>query len=265
MKPQPAHSIWFVRFYRSFLWLYPPAFRQAYREPMLQVLQDAMHDGELRSPGILSAFFIDLIVSLCKENLRMLRHELVKRTLIFQALLLTTICSMFALAMYGTVQHALRSGANDPQFQMAGDAVTQLEQGADAASIVGPHQVDMTRSLAPFLIVYDSNGMPVASAAQLNGRAPKPPFGVFRHASEHHLNVLTWQPESGVRIAAVIEPYAGQRSGFVLAGRSLRVVEERESTTLQMVGLAWLGMMAIVLVATTGFAFLTKRESSSSA
>jgi hypothetical protein len=163
--------------------------------------------------------------------------------------------------MYATVQHALRSGANDPQLQMAGDPVTQLEQGVDAATVVGSRQVDMARSLSPFLIVYDASGEPIASAAQLNGHAPKPPIGVLHYASTHQQNVVSWQPERGVRIAAVVQPYARQHAGFVLAGRSLRVVEERENTTLQMAAFAWLGMIALVLVATAIFVSSIRKES----
>ena len=260
MKQRSSDSR-FLRFYEWCLSLYPPAFRREYRDPMLQTLRDAIHDGAVQSPRALSRIVIDLILSLCKENLRMLRQELAKRTILFQAFLLTAVCSMFALAMYATVQHALRSGANDPQLQMADDAVAQLEQGADAATIVGSRQVDMVRSLSPFLIVYDTNGEPVASAAQLSGHAPIPPLGVFRYATEHQRNVLTWQPQRGVRIAAVVQPYAGQHAGFVLAGRSLRVVEDREAATLRMVGLAWFGMMAVVLAATFLFIFISRKES----
>jgi hypothetical protein len=259
MKQQSSDS-WFLRFYEWCLSLYPPAFRHEYRDPMLQTMRDAIHDGALQSPRALSRIFIDLILSLCKENLRMLRQELAKRTILFQTFLLTAICSMFALAMYATVQHALRSGANDPQLQMADDAVAQLEQGADAAFVVGSRQVNMARSLSPFLIVYDTNGEPVASAAQLSGHAPTPPLGVFRYATDHQRNVLTWQPQRGVRIAAVVQPFAGQHAGFVLAGRSLRVVEDREAATLKMVGLAWLGTMVVVLLATAGFMFIVRKE-----
>jgi hypothetical protein len=260
MKRQSSDSR-FLRLYEWCLSLYPPAFRHEYRDPILQTMRDAIHDGALQYPHARFRIIIDLISSLCKENLRMLRQELAKRTILFQAFLLTAVCSMFALAMYATVQHALRSGANDPQLQMADDAVALLEQGADAATIVGSRQIDMVRSLSPFLIVYDTNGEPVASAAQLSGHAPTPPLGVFRYATEHQRNVLTWQPQRGVRIAAVVQPYAGQHAGFVLAGRSLRVVEDREAATLRMVGLAWFGMMAVVLAATFLFIFISRKES----
>jgi hypothetical protein len=43
-----------------------------------------------------------------------------------------------------------------------------------------------------------------------------------------------------VREAAIVKQVAGgQSAAFVLAGRSLREVEDRESQLTQMVGLAW--------------------------
>lgn len=190
----------------------------------------------------------------------MLRHELARRTIIFHAVLLAAVSSLFALTMYLTVQHVLRGSANDPQFQMASDAASQLEQGAEPAAVVGLHQIDMARSLAPFLIVYDASGEPIASAARLNGSIPKPPSGVFRYASEHQRNVLTWQPQPGVRIAAVIESVHNPRIGFVLAGRSLRLVEDRIRATVRMVALAWLVMMAVVVAGAVLFTSMIGKE-----
>jgi hypothetical protein len=37
-----------------------------------------------------------------------------------------------------------------------------------------------------------------------------------------------------------IQPFSGRQGGFVLAGRSLRTIEDCESTTIEMVGMAWL-------------------------
>jgi len=197
------------------------------------------------------------------QTVPMHRHELARRTIVFQAVLLAAVSSLFALAMYLTVQHVLRSSANDPQFQMASDAAAQLEQGADPATLVGLHQIDMARSLVPFLIVYDANGAPLATSARLNGSIPKPPSGVFRYASEHQQNVLTWQPQPGVRIAAVVRAVSGPHAGFVLAGRSLRLVEERIRATVRMVALAWLVMMAVVVTATVLFASMIGKEPAS--
>ncbi len=49
---------------------------------------------------------------------------------------------------------------------------------------------------------------------------------------------MTWQPERRVRIATVVVRYEGRESGFVLAGRSLREVEERVRRIGTLTGLA---------------------------
>ncbi len=48
---------------------------------------------------------------------------------------------------------------------------------------------------------------------------------------------MTWQPRAGVRIATVTVPWTG---GTVMAGRSLRLVEERESHLELLVAAGWL-------------------------
>jgi hypothetical protein len=66
------------------------------------------------------------------------------------------------------------------------------------------------------------------------------------------VNRVSWQPESGVRIAAVVVVYGGAQPGFVLAGRSLREIEKRESQIEQITGIVWLVTLAVSLVVVTG-------------
>ena len=242
-----------LRLYELCLWAYPPRFRRKYGEGIVQALKDALADPAVNRQKLLWRMCADLIHSIVKENLAMLREKLAERTIVFQAVLLGVVGSMLALAIYATVQQALRRGANDPQLQMAGDAAVALERGADAAKTVGTVQVDAARSLSPFMIVYDDSGRPVASSVQLNGATPAPPPGVFSFAREHQRDVLTWQPQRGVRIAMVLERIAGEHPGFVLAGRSLREVEVREDATWHMVQIAWLGMVMVLALATFVF------------
>ena len=56
---------------------------------------------------------------------------------------------------------------------------------------------------------------------------------------------MTWQPRPGVRVATVSVPWSG---GTVTAGRSLRLVEEREDTLLQLVAVGWLVTVAALAV-----------------
>ena len=165
-------------------------------------------------------------------------------------LLAALVATAMALLTYTAVQQALRQGANDPQVQMAEDAAVALAGGAAPGNILPIAKVDPSRSLAPYLIVFDDAGRPIASSAELAGQTPTPPPGVFDYTRTHGEDRITWQPRQGVRDAAVVVRYAGASSGFVLAGRSLREVEAREDQLTAMVGLAWLAVLGGSLVLT---------------
>jgi hypothetical protein len=158
------------------------------------------------------------------------------------AVLATLGCGL----VYVGVQQDLRSGANDPQLQLAEDAARALDAGAEPASIVGGTEVDVAQSLAPFVVVFDLAGHVLATDGQLDGHDPVPPLGVLDAARAHSPNVLTWQPRPGVRVATAAVPWQG---GTVLAGRSLREVERREDQLLLTVAAVWLAML-VALAAT---------------
>jgi hypothetical protein len=108
---------------------------------------------------------------------RSARITLGRRALAFfvpAAVLATALCGL----VYVEVQQSLRSGANDPQYQMATDAAAQLDEGAVPASVVGSGRVvDLATSLAPFVILFDRNHSILATNATLNGAQPAPPHG----------------------------------------------------------------------------------------
>ena len=162
------------------------------------------------------------------------------------------LATVMAGLVYGVGQHILRSGANDPQVQLARDAAARWDAGAAPASLM-PAEMDVGRSLAPFLILFDGSGGEIASSARLGGSTPQLPSGVFDSVRAAGEDRITWQPAQGVRIAAVIVP--AQR-GFVLAGRSLELVEEREDDTLLLVVLGWLGALGLTGLAALAAAWL---------
>jgi hypothetical protein len=146
--------------------------------------------------------------------------------------------------VYLTVQQALRMSLNDPQIRMAEDAASALAAGQSPDALVSTAKVDVAQSLAPFVIVYDDAGNVIASSVVLHGETPVLPSGVLDYARTNGEDRVTWQPEAGVRIAAIVVR-AGTGSGFVLAGRNMREVEKREDQTLQLSMLA----MAVTLIA----------------
>jgi hypothetical protein len=167
---------------------------------------------------------------------------------------------------YVVVQQALRAGANDPQVQLAEDGARALDAGSPPASLVeagsaaaglaGPGLVDISVSLAPFVVVYDAAGAPLAANATFAGGTPKPPDGVLATARSAGIDKVTWQPGPGVRIAAVVIPWSG---GTILAGRSLRLVEEQEDRTLLLAGAAWVAGSALLVGVALGAAWAVTR------
>ncbi len=155
------------------------------------------------------------------------------------------VVSAFCLLAYTTVQQALRQGLNDPQIQMAEDTAYALNNGATVDSVVAGTKVEMSRSLTAFIDIYDSNGNAITGSGLLNGQLPDYPNGALDSAKQSGENRVTWQPNADVRIASVVVPY---NNGFVIAGRNMREVEQRESQTEMFAGVTWLLALIATLI-----------------
>lgn len=156
---------------------------------------------------------------------------------VLQLAILFTLTTFIAGTGYLISQQVLRMSANDPQIQLAEDAAQRVNTGEEAARIVPERKVDMAASLAPFVIVYDNAGKPVASSATLDGAIPAPPRGVFEFVRSNREESVTWQLRPEVRIASVM---TRTTNGFVVAGRNMREVEIREGRVFKLAALGWL-------------------------
>src|SRR5436305_4209894 len=152
--------------------------------------------------------------------------------------------------LYTAVQQDLRQSANDPQIQMAEDTAAKLADGQQVQNVVPAVKVDIASSLAPYIIVFDATGKPIASSVQLNGQTPTIPSGVFDYVRQNGEDRITWQPQSGVRSAIVVTRFKGPNPGFVLAGRSLREVEIRVDNIMQLILFGWIAILIVILLAT---------------
>ena len=160
------------------------------------------------------------------------------------------VITAFSMLVYATVQQVYRQDANDPQIQMANDAADALNSGSSVESVMPQEKVFFAKSLAPFYVIYNLDGKPVAGSGILDGNLPEIPKGVLDNAKQIGENRRTWQPNDNVRIATVIVPY---KDGFVLAGRNLREVEAREGQVSGFAGTTWiLAMIATFIVIAFG-------------
>lgn len=145
------------------------------------------------------------------------------------------------------VQQNYRQSANDPQIQLTDDIAAAITSGAAAPdAIVQPNPTqDIASSLSTFVAIYSATGTPIGSSVVMDGKMPSMPSGVFDFAKMHGSDRFTWEPKKGLRIAAVVKPFSGPASGYVMAGRNLREIEVREHNLLLMCLIA--GLVAWLL------------------
>jgi len=168
------------------------------------------------------------------------------------------VITAFSMLAYASVQQSYRQGANDPQIQMANDMADALNTAPSIEAVLPKEKIFFEKSLAPFYLIYNLDEQPVAGTGILNNSLQTLPDGVLDYAKEHGENRVTWQPQPGVRIAAVIVPY---KDGFVLAGRNLREVEVREAQVSMFARITWiLALITTLIVIAFGEYFLVNEK-----
>ena len=165
------------------------------------------------------------------------------------------------MLIFGTIegvgQQIQRNDANMPQIQQAEDAANQLNTFNQISALAGsPQPVNMATSLAPFIIVYNKQGMPLYGTGYLNGKLADAPLGILQNSKGEDYYSITWQPQDNVRIAAVTTT---ANNYYVLSGRNLKEVEANEQETLQISFLG--GVLSLIAIA---FIWYTRRLSKKS-
>ncbi len=173
----------------------------------------------------------------------------------YTAVAVTALCA----AVYIAVQQDYRQTLNDPQIQLAEDGAARLGAGGVPADVINRNQppIDIKSSLDAWVAVYDQSGMPLESEATLNNAPAQPPKGLFDDSSWTDLKTfntpagketrVSWQPEPDVRQAIVLVKAAN--GYYVVAGRSMRLVEERVGELGLHMLIGWAVTLAALLVA----------------
>jgi hypothetical protein len=235
-----------VALYRNVLVIYPSRLRVEYQEQMLQTLRDDWADHRQQPLRFWFRAFFDLVKSSLMERLYMLSEQGFQRPLIFHTLALGVIISVLGGIAALTMQNLLRGGANQPQIDMLESYTREIATAPDPGKVLPAEHVDVKQSLQPFLIFYNDQGRPDAGNGYLNQKLPVPPAGVFDFVRTAGLEKVTWQPQPGVRLASVVRRVDGRKPGFLLAARSLRVVEQQESVLWWMTLVIWVVVMALL-------------------
>jgi hypothetical protein len=167
---------------------------------------------------------------------------------ILSGLSMLAVITVIMLLIYAAIQQTYRTNANDPQLQIARDISQRLKEGKTIEHIFPDDSIDISKSIAVFAVLYDNNSKPFRSSGFLNGSIPQLPPGVFDFARSHGEDAITWQPQSGVRMAMVLVSVQSPHVEFVAVSRSLKEVEIREYNLLQMVFICWLICAGIIII-----------------
>lgn len=154
------------------------------------------------------------------------------RTFIPFSVIITLLCGL----VYIVMQQSYRQNGNDPQIAYAQDIAASLNTGVTPQEIIPPSRIDMSKSLATFVMVFDNKNKLILSTGEINGKAPTIPAGVFSYVAKNGEDRVTWQPQKEVRVAIVATKY---RDGYVVVGRSLKEVERRIRMLAAQVAIFW--------------------------
>jgi hypothetical protein len=157
---------------------------------------------------------------------------------------------------FGVMQQSERQGANDGPLRLATQVSSELARGS-STTIDRLPRVDLSNSLAPFVVVFGVDGKPSSGNGYLNGALAEPPSGVIREVRKAGEGSVTWQPATGLRFATV-----SIRSGdrVVMAAQSLAPSEHRTDAIGALVAVGGLGA-ALILVLTFAVGELSRRAS----
>jgi hypothetical protein len=156
-------------------------------------------------------------------------------------------------------QQILRQSANEPQRSLAYHALVRLQQGSTPATVAAGDTVVIEVDPSVWIMVTDAVGRPIAGTGQLHNALPMLPAGIYDVARTDQIDILTWQPEQGVRqaIVALKAP-----DGFIVSGRSLVWTEWQEDLLTKQAMLGWVGEMIVALLgALVGGYLLSKVKS----
>ncbi len=170
------------------------------------------------------------------------------------------VITLFSVLVYGVNQQEIRKAANNPQIEVAENAVDLINSGVPPFTLFASRAIDIENRLSTFQVIYDDQGNVIGSNAKLDGKSPVLPQGVFDYTRENKEDRITWEPKPGQRFAAVVMRYGSSTStttsGFVLAARSLREIEQRQKDLMKEVLIGW----AVTILLTAGALYLTTKK-----
>lgn len=151
--------------------------------------------------------------------------------------------------VFGTIytngQQGLRQGIAEGPYWLAHETTLRLENGAPLPPAAAYVAIESEGEL--YTVIYDAQGNPTGGTGYLHGALPRIPAGIFYDVAHGRgRDLLTWQPEPGVRQDIDVVPLAGGK-GYVLAGRSLAYAEREAESLFWRTAFGFAAALALVI------------------
>lgn len=182
------------------------------------------------------------------------------RSIFFPHAAAAVLATCIILLVYAAMQQQYRTAANDPQLQIARDAVTALNKGKAATAVIPADTVDMEQSLATCVQVYNASGKQVASNGYINAKPPVAPAGILAKARAEGEYPVSWQPSPAARMSAVVAYTGGEQGCYVLVARSLAESDKRVGALVKMIFICWVLCMCVICAHGLLQAYLSRNE-----
>jgi hypothetical protein len=147
-------------------------------------------------------------------------------------------------AAYVMAQQSTRLAADDLPLATAQTVQQELNKGLSPSDVIPTTKTDLSSDAATFVIVTDNSQHVLASSAQLNGKTPLPPEGVFKYTNANNTDHFTWQPAGNARLATRVLSWGnGSNGGYIIAGQSLKQSENRIDEYTALSAAAWIALV----------------------
>ena len=183
-----------------------------------------------------------------------------KKLLLLSHSVAILLVSGILLTVYVAVQQCYRRSANDPQTEIAGHILAKINDNSVIQKYLPRDTVEISEDPGVFVELLDSNRRPVYSTGFLYGRYPEIPSGALQYAQKFHVNKITWQPNSQVRIALVIQSTDSPEIGYIISGRSLKTTEIREAALSLLVLVSWILSVFLILIHYLAIGYIYKAK-----
>jgi len=152
------------------------------------------------------------------------------------------MAGMFAVGIaYTATQQNIRLSADETAVALAQETLIKIQNGENINIV---EKTDASRSLYPFVMIYDNDRKLIASSAQLNGKAIEYPISVLDWVDKDGEHRISWAPQQGLRFASVGIKYD---DGYIVAAVSLKEKERLVST----IGTVMLVLFIVYVVGST--------------